>query len=133
MPTFDYVIIGAGSAGCVLANRLSANPNKSVCLLEAGGSNRSPMMHIPAGWATNFNNPKVDWGYSTNAEPELNEREIYWPRGKVLGGSSAINGMVYIRGVPRDFADWTQAGAVGWSWEEVLPYFTKAEKSTNLS
>jgi len=127
MPEYDYVIVGAGSAGCVLANRLSEDSNKQVCLLEAGGSNISPMLHIPAGWATNFNNPKVDWGYHTAPEPELNDREIYWPRGKVLGGSSAINGMVYIRGVPRDFADWTQAGAVGWSWEEVLPYFKKAE------
>ena len=127
--TFDYVIVGAGSAGCVLANRLSADPTKTVCLLEAGGSHRtSPFLHIPAGWATNFNNPKVDWGYHTVAEPELNERQIYWPRGKVLGGSSAINGMVYIRGAQRDFADWTQAGAVGWSWEEVLPYFRKAEQ-----
>ncbi len=125
--SYDYVIVGAGSAGCVLANRLSADAAKSVCLLEAGGGHRSPMLHIPAGWATNFNNPKYDWGYTTAPEPELNERQIYWPRGKVLGGSSAINGMVYIRGVPRDFADWTQAGAVGWSWEEVLPYFRKAE------
>ena len=127
MSTFDYIIVGAGSAGCVLANRLSANSSKSVCLLEAGGGNRSPFLHIPAGWATNFNNPKVDWGYNTVPEAELNDRAIYWPRGKVLGGSSAINGMIYIRGVPRDFADWTQAGAIGWSWDEVLPYFRKAE------
>ena len=128
MASYDYVIVGAGSAGCVLANRLTQNPNKRVCLLEAGGNNRSPFLHIPAGWAVNFNNPKVDWRYATAPEPELNEREIYWPRGKVLGGSSAINGMIYIRGAQRDFADWTQAGAIGWSWEEVLPYFRKAEK-----
>ncbi len=128
MAVYDYLIVGAGSAGCVLANRLSADDNKSVCLLEAGGNHRSPMLHIPAGWATNFNNPKVDWGYHTVPEPELNERPIFWPRGKVLGGSSAINGMVYIRGAAQDFADWTQAGAVGWSWEEVLPYFKKAEQ-----
>jgi len=125
--TYDYVIVGAGSAGCVMANRLSADPSNTVCLLEAGGSNTSPMLHVPAGWATNFNNPKVDWGFNTAPEPQLNDREIYWPRGKVLGGSSAINGMVYIRGAHRDFADWTQAGAIGWSWEEVLPYFRKAE------
>ena len=127
MLEFDYVIVGAGSAGCVLANRLSADPSVTVCVLEAGGNDRSPMLHIPAGWASNFNNPKVDWGYNTQPEPELNDREIFWPRGKVLGGSSAINGMIYIRGAQRDFADWTQAGAVGWSWEEVLPYFRKAE------
>lgn len=124
---FDYIIVGAGSAGCVLANRLSADPDIRVCLLEAGGHHRSPLLHIPAGWAANINNPKYDWRYHTNAEPELNDREIAWPRGKVLGGSSAINGMIYIRGVPRDFADWSQAGAVGWSWEDVLPYFLKAE------
>lgn len=128
MAVYDYVIVGAGSAGCVLANRLSANPDKRVCLLEAGGAHYSPMLHIPAGWATNFNNPRVDWGYHTEPEPGLNNREIYWPRGKVLGGSSAINGMVYIRGVPRDFNDWAQAGAVGWGWNDVLPYFVKAEK-----
>ncbi len=125
---YDYVIVGAGSAGCVLANRLSAEPNISVCLLEAGGGHRSPLLHIPAGWASNFNNPRVDWGYQTQPEAELNDREVFWPRGRVLGGSSAINGMVYIRGNALDFADWAQAGAVGWSWEDVLPYFRKAEK-----
>lgn len=127
MSTYDYVIVGAGSAGCVLANRLSADPAVTVCLLEAGGGHLSPLLHIPAGWASNFNNPRVDWGYHTNPEPQLNDREIFWPRGKVLGGSSAINGMVYVRGAARDFADWTQAGAIGWSWDEVLPYFRKAE------
>ncbi|MEM7001486.1 MAG: GMC family oxidoreductase N-terminal domain-containing protein [Pseudomonadota bacterium] len=125
---YDYIVVGAGSAGCVLANRLSANADKTVCLLEAGGGHMNPMLHIPAGWATNFNNPKVDWGYATAPEPALNDREIYWPRGKVLGGSSAINGMIYIRGVPRDFNDWAQAGAVGWAWDDVLPYFKKAEQ-----
>ena len=111
MAKFDYVIVGAGSAGCVLANRLSENPNLSICLIEAGGSDWSPFIHIPAGWASNFNNPSVDWGYHTAPEIELNERKIFWPRGKVLGGSSAINGMIYIRGVPLDFAAWEQAGA----------------------
>ena len=128
MPKYDYLIVGAGSAGCVLANRLSENPNTSVCLIEAGGGDWSPFIHIPAGWASNFNNPRVDWGYHTAPEMELNERKIFWPRGKVLGGSSAINGMIYIRGVPLDFAAWEQAGATGWSWEEVLPYFKKSEK-----
>ena len=128
MPKFDYVIVGAGSAGCVLANRLTENSETSVCLMEAGGADWSPFLHIPAGWATNFNNPKVDWGYHTAPEMELNERKIFWPRGKVLGGSSAINGMIYVRGVPLDFTAWEQAGAKGWSWEEVLPYFKKSEK-----
>lgn len=124
---FDYIIVGAGSAGCVLANRLSENPDNSVLLLEAGGRDISPFIHIPAGWATNFNNPKVDWGYNTEPEPHLNNRQIFWPRGKVLGGSSSINGMVYIRGVPYDYDQWSQKGNRGWSWDEVLPYFKKSE------
>ena len=123
----DYIIVGAGSAGCVLANRLSAASNTEVLLLEAGGGDLNPMLHVPAGWAANFKNPKVDWGYTTAAEPELCDREIYWPRGKVLGGSSAINGMIYIRGVPLDYDSWAQAGNKGWSWDEVLPYFMRAE------
>ena len=127
MAKFDYLIVGAGSSGCVLANRLSEDPNLAICLIEAGGKDWSPLIHIPAGWASNFNNPRVDWGYHTAPEIELNERKIFWPRGKVLGGSSAINGMIYIRGVPMDFAAWEQAGAKGWSWEEVLPYYKKAE------
>ena len=128
MSNYDYIIVGAGSAGCVLANRLSANPDIRVCLLEAGGSNRSPLLHVPAGWAATFNNPSFDWGYNTDPEPELGDRQVYWPRGKALGGSSAINGMIYIRGVPMDFAAWEQAGAKGWSWEDVLPYYKKAER-----
>ncbi|MCZ6887403.1 MAG: choline dehydrogenase [Gammaproteobacteria bacterium] len=127
MVEYDYLIVGAGSAGCVLANRLSADRNNRVVLLEAGGGDKHPMLHIPAGWAANFNNPKVDWGYTTEPEPELNDRQLYWPRGKVLGGSSAINGMVYIRGAALDFEIWAQSGARGWSYEEVLPYFRKAE------
>lgn len=124
---YDYVIVGAGSAGCVLANRLSANPEKRTLLIEAGGNDGNPMLHIPAGWATNFHNPKVDWGYNTQTEPGLNNRSIYWPRGKVLGGSNAINGMIYIRGVALDFERWAQSGAAGWGYDEVLPYFRKAE------
>lgn len=121
------VIVGAGSAGCVLANRLSQDPSRRVLLVEAGGGHRHPLLHIPAGWAANFKNPKVDWGYSTEPEAQLNGRSIYWPRGKVLGGSSAINGMVYIRGVPLDYERWAQAGATGWGYDDVLPYFRKAE------
>ncbi|HCG70445.1 MAG TPA: choline dehydrogenase [Gammaproteobacteria bacterium] len=127
MSYYDYIIVGAGSAGCVLANRLSANSEIRVCLLEAGGSNRSPLLHVPAGWAATFNNPNYDWSFETEPEPELKDRQVFWPRGKSLGGSSAINGMIYVRGVPVDFAAWEQAGAKGWSWEEVLPYYKKAE------
>ena len=113
MSYYDYIIVGAGSAGCVLANRLSADPDIRVCLLEAGVSNRSPLLHVPAGWAATFKNPKYDWSFETEPEPELDGRQVYWPRGKSLGGSSAINGMIYVRGVPVDFAAWEQAGAKG--------------------
>ncbi len=132
MDTYDYAIVGAGSAGCVLANRLSADPDTRVLLLEAGPGNAHPLLHIPAGWATNFRNPRVDWGFSTEPEPALNGRSIYWPRGKVLGGSSAINGMIYVRGVPLDFDRWAQSGARGWSYEEVLPYFRRAERQQRV-
>jgi len=127
----DYIVVGAGSAGCVLANRLSANSNNRVLLLEAGGGDLNPFLHVPAGWAANFKNPRVDWGYTTAPEPELDNREIYWPRGKVLGGSSAINGMIYIRGVPLDYDSWAQAGNKGWGWDDVLPYFMQAENQVN--
>ena len=103
-----------------------------MLLLEAGPGNAHPLLHIPAGWASNFRNPRVDWGFSTEPEPALNGRSIYWPRGKVLGGSSAINGMIYVRGVPLDFDRWAQAGARGWSYEEVLPYFRKAERQQRV-
>lgn len=132
MSDYDVVIVGAGSAGCVLANRLSADPATRVLLVEAGGGHRHPLLHIPAGWAANFRNPKVDWGYRTEPEPQLNERTVYWPRGKVLGGSSAINGMVYIRGVALDFERWAQAGATGWGFDDVLPYFRKAESQQRI-
>ena len=127
MRTFDFVIVGAGSAGCVLANRLSADGRHSVALLEAGGLDWSPLIHVPAGWAANWNNPNVDWGYHTEPEPELQDRSIYWPRGKVLGGSSSINGMVYIRGNRQNFDHWAQLGNQGWSYDEILPYFRRSE------
>ena len=124
---FDYVIIGAGSAGCVIANRLSANPSVSVALIEAGGEDRFPWIHIPVGYFKTMGNPKTDWCYRTQPDPGLNGRSINWPRGKVLGGSSSINGLLYVRGQPQDFDHWRQLGNTGWSWEDVLPLFRRAE------
>jgi choline dehydrogenase len=124
---YDVVIVGAGSAGCVLADRLSENGHRRVCLLEAGGATRHPLVRIPAGWAATFNHRSFDWGYTTEPEPELAGRAVYWPRGLGLGGSSAINGMIYIRGHAIDFERWAQSGADGWSYDDVLPYFRRAE------
>jgi choline dehydrogenase len=124
---FDYVIVGAGSAGCAIANRLSAGSDISVALLEAGGEDRSPWIHIPVGYFKTMGNPKTDWCYKTEADPGLNGRAINWPRGKVLGGSSSINGLLYVRGQPQDFDHWRQLGNDGWSWDDVLPYFKRAE------
>jgi choline dehydrogenase len=124
---FDYVIVGAGSAGCAIANRLSARSDISVALLEAGGEDRSPWIHIPVGYFKTMGNPKTDWCYKTEADPGLNGRAINWPRGKVLGGSSSINGLLYVRGQPQDFDHWRQLGNDGWSWADVLPYFKRAE------
>lgn len=124
---FDYIIIGAGSAGCVLANRLSENPSVKVLLLEAGPSDWHPFIHMPAGLAKLVNRKGVNWDYSTVAEPHLDHRALWWPRGKVLGGSSSINAMCYIRGVPGDYDDWAAQGATGWDWASVLPYFRRSE------
>ena len=121
---YDYIIVGAGSAGCVLANRLSADPSVRVLLLEAGPRDTDPWIHIPLGYGKLFKKPSVNWSYWSEPEPELNGRKIFTPRGKVLGGSSSINGLVYTRGQPEDFDDWETPG---WSFGELLPYFRKSE------
>ncbi|WP_133477348.1 GMC family oxidoreductase [Cognatilysobacter segetis] len=127
---FDYVIVGAGSAGCVLANRLSADPAVRVLLLEAGPRDRHPFIHMPAGIAKLVNIRRLNWDYSTEPEAQLHGRRLWWPRGRVLGGSSSINAMCYIRGVPRDYDDWAAEGATGWSWRDVLPAFLRSEANS---
>ena len=124
---FDYVIVGAGSAGCVLANRLSASGRHSVLLLEAGPEDTNLWIHVPLGYGKLFKDKTVNWMYQTEPEPGLNGRSIFQPRGKVLGGSSSINGLVYIRGQREDFERWRQRGNAGWGYDDVLPYFRKAE------
>ena len=124
---FDYVIVGAGSAGCVLANRLTEDPACRVAIIEAGGSDRSIFVDVPSGFWLLRTNPKFDWGYSTVPEPGLDGRRMLTPRGRALGGSSTINGLMYIRGHPLDYDGWVAMGASGWSYAEVLPYFKRAE------
>ncbi|NWO15603.1 MAG: GMC family oxidoreductase N-terminal domain-containing protein, partial [Corynebacterium sp.] len=124
---YDYIIVGAGSAGCVLANRLSADPSISVLLLEAGTRDWNPFIHMPAGLSKLVNFKSLNWNYQTEPEAALNNRRLYWPRGKVLGGSSSINAMCYSRGHRSDYDDWAQAGNPGWSWQDVLPYFRRSE------
>ena len=128
---FDYVIIGAGSAGCVLANRLSANGKNRVLVLEAGGSDRRFWIQTPIGYGKTFYDESVNWKYTTEPEPGINNRRSYWPRGKVVGGSSSINAMVYIRGNPQDYDDWLALGNPGWGWQDVLPYFIKSETNSD--
>jgi len=125
--TFDYVIVGAGSAGCVLANRLTESGRHRVLLLEAGGHDRRLWIHIPLGYGKLFADGRVNWLYSTEPEPELHNRQVIQPRGKVLGGSSSINGLLYLRGQPEDYDHWRQLGNTGWSFDDVLPYFRRAE------
>ena len=130
MPTYDYVIIGAGSAGCVLANKLSADGDHSVLVLEAGPMDRDMMIHIPAGFSEAYRNPQINWNYLTAPESELGGRQVGMPRGKVVGGSSSINGMVYMRGHPQDYDRWVdELGLQGWRYANCLPYFKAGESS----
>ena len=126
MQTFDFIIVGAGSAGCVLADRLSADGGK-VLVLEFGGSDRSVLIQMPAALSIPMNMSKYNWGYESEPEPHLDGRRLHCPRGKVIGGSSSINGLVYVRGNPLDFERWEEEGASGWGYRHVLPYFQRAE------
>ena len=123
---FDYIIVGAGSAGCPLANRLSTDPRNSVLLLEAGPPDRNPWIHIPIGYYRTMTSP-LSWGYETEPDNGIGGRSIIWPRGKVLGGSSSINGLAYMRGQKEDYDYWRQLGNTGWGYDDVLPYFKKSE------
>ncbi|HKU96904.1 MAG TPA: GMC family oxidoreductase N-terminal domain-containing protein, partial [Vineibacter sp.] len=128
METFDYVIVGAGAAGCVLANRLTASGKHRVAVLEAGGPDRHIWIKVPAGFNKTVYNPKLNWGYETAPGPHIDGRKITFPRGKVLGGSGSINGHLYVRGQAADYDMWAQLGCRGWSWTDVLPYFKRAER-----
>ena len=123
----DYLVVGGGSAGCVVAARLSEDPTVRVTLLEAGPEDRDVWIHVPAGYARLFASGRYDWKFATEPEPELVDRAIAWPRGRVLGGSGSVNGLVFLRGSPRDYDRWAQAGARGWSYEDVLPAFRRME------
>jgi choline dehydrogenase len=124
----DYVIVGAGSAGCVLANRLTEDPSVRVVLIEAGGKDWNPLIHIPAGFMKMLDHKTLTWGFYAESDPGTNGRAILYPRGRVIGGSSSINGLIYIRGQPEDYDHWQQLGNRGWGWDDVLPYFKKAER-----
>jgi choline dehydrogenase len=127
---FDYIVVGAGSAGCVLANRLSENASNRVLLLEAGRRDLNPWLHIPVGYFKTMHNPAFDWCYMTEADPGIDGRRLQWPRGKVLGGSSALNGLLYVRGQPQDYDRWRELGNHGWGFDDVLPYFKKSEDNS---
>ncbi|MGL6042483.1 MAG: GMC family oxidoreductase, partial [Sandaracinobacteroides sp.] len=132
MLEFDYIVVGAGSAGCVLANRLTACGRHKVLLLEAGPTDWNPMIHIPVGYAQTLKDPSVNWLFETEADPGSNDRRHVWPRGKVLGGSSSINGLLYVRGQMADYDNWAQLGATGWASGDVLPYFRRSESNERL-
>ena len=123
----DYVVVGAGSAGCVVAARLSEDPNVRVVVLEAGGRDSNIWIHVPIGYGKTIVDPSVNWMYETEPDPGANGRKLFWPRGKVLGGSSSINGLLYVRGQPADYDHWRQLGNQGWAWDDVLPYFKRSE------
>ena len=125
---FSYIVVGAGAAGCVVANRLSADPNNTVLLLEAGGKDWNPLIHIPIGF-TKLTTPDVNWGFSTVPQPQMNDREMWYPQGRTLGGSTSINAMIYIRGHRNDYDTWAQQGNKGWGYQDVLPYFKKSENN----
>lgn len=129
--TADFLIVGAGSAGCVLANRLSENPANQVILLEAGGRDLNPWIHVPVGYFKTLHNPNTDWRYKSEPDPGLNNRSLDWPRGKTLGGSSSINGLLYVRGQKEDYDRWAQRGNRGWGYDDVLPLFKRSEAHEN--
>ncbi|MDY0881519.1 GMC family oxidoreductase [Dongia soli] len=131
MTSFDFIIIGAGSAGCVLANRLTADGRYNVLVVEAGGSDRRLWIQVPIGYGKTFFDRRVNWAYETESVSGLNDRKIYWPRGRVLGGSSSINASVYLRGLPEDFDDWRDMGNAGWGWADVEPYFNRSTHFTD--
>ncbi|HYD56333.1 MAG TPA: GMC family oxidoreductase N-terminal domain-containing protein, partial [Burkholderiales bacterium] len=127
--TFDYIVVGGGSAGCVLADRLTEDGRHSVLLLEAGPPDRNPWIHVPIGYGKTMFHPVLNWGFHTEPDPNMNGRRIYWPRGRTLGGSSAVNGLIQIRGQPEDFDGWAAQGAEGWGWKDVAPFFAKSRLS----
>ncbi|MBO0343984.1 GMC family oxidoreductase N-terminal domain-containing protein [Roseibium sp. CAU 1637] len=131
--SFDYIIVGAGSAGCVLAEGLSASGKFKVLLLEAGGSDAQFWIKVPIGYGVNFKNARINWGYHAQPDPQLNARSVYWPRGRVIGGSSSINAMAYVRGLPQDFDDWENAGAAGWGWTSVKSAYEALETHSELT
>ena len=128
--SFDYVVVGAGSAGCVLANRLSDGGRHTVCLLEAGPADRYMWIHVPIGYGKTMFHPVYNWGFHTDPDPNMHNRRLYWPRGRTLGGCSSINGLIYVRGQQQDYDHWAALGNRGWSWRECLPYFRKLEHNT---